>query len=145
MKIFLLKNILPPLAGLSGVVTLLILYNIFVFDADFLQSPDNGFFSVLVPIALVAGIIVQKLIISPAYSTSESGNNFQLKCRKILCAAVFVTTAIFLFMLLSDKNSLSEMSVSALWILLLTSVYYSAAIGITLLSDKIINKQAVKY
>jgi hypothetical protein len=101
MKIFLLKNILPPLAGLSGVVTLLILYNIFVFDADFLQSPDNGFFSVLVPIALVAGIIVQIFIIMPSNIEKKSTRKLQFKNRKTSSLRLFSATAICLFILFS--------------------------------------------
>ncbi len=65
MKNKILKTIFPTLLGIFAVLGLLMLFNLIVHNGRAFNSPDNGFFSLFVPIIIIIAMIIQFFLVLP--------------------------------------------------------------------------------
>ncbi len=60
-----LQILIPPIAGVSGVLILLMGYNLIAYNRDFFHSPENGFFTIFVPSVTIAALLFQVVCVIP--------------------------------------------------------------------------------
>lgn len=65
MKIKLLNTFLPPISGIASVLGILIAFNFVVHQGNAFDSPDNGFFTLFVPIATIIALTIQFTLTLP--------------------------------------------------------------------------------
>lgn len=59
MKVKIIKIILPTILGLLSVLGVLVVLNFIIYDGDAFSKPDNGFFTIFVPISIFIAMIIQ--------------------------------------------------------------------------------------
>lgn len=65
MKAKIIKILLPPIFGVLAVLGILVFFNLVVHNGDAFNSPDNGFFSLFVPIVTLIALIIQITLTLP--------------------------------------------------------------------------------
>ncbi len=59
MKVKIIKIILRTILGLLTVLGVLVVLNFIIYDGDAFSKPDNGFFTIFVPISIFIAMIIQ--------------------------------------------------------------------------------------
>jgi uncharacterized membrane protein YedE/YeeE len=89
MKAKITGTFIPTLTGIFIVLGILILINVLFFGGTVFSTPDNGFFSIFVPIATLIALIIQLLITLPVWARFRSG-------KKIVGLSLFPFTVIII-------------------------------------------------
>jgi hypothetical protein len=89
MKARILKTVIPVLAGIGMVLGILILLNVLISGGSVFRTPDNGFFSIFVPVSTLIAIVIQLLITLPVWTRFRSG-------KKIAGLSLFPFTVIII-------------------------------------------------
>lgn len=72
MKTKIIETIFPTLFGILTVLGLLVMFNIIVRNGDAFNSPDNGFFTLFVPIATIIALTIQFILTLPIWKKFKS-------------------------------------------------------------------------
>lgn len=72
MKSKIIAIVLPTLLGVLAVIGLLILFNLIVYNGDGFNSPDNGFFTLIVPVTTIIAMIIQCVLTLPLWKKIKS-------------------------------------------------------------------------
>lgn len=72
MKTKAIEIILPPTLGILTVLGFLVLFNLIVHNGDAFSSPDNGFFALFVPIAIIIAMAIQFVLTLPIWKKFKS-------------------------------------------------------------------------
>lgn len=72
MKPKIIKTILPTILGILTVLAILVLVNIIFNNGDGFSSPDNGFFTLFVPITTIIALIIQFSFTLPFWNKFKS-------------------------------------------------------------------------
>ncbi|HPX75097.1 MAG TPA: hypothetical protein PLW77_00795 [Bacteroidales bacterium] len=72
MKVKIIKIILPTILGIFAVLGVLVILNFIIYDGDAFSKPDNGFFTIFVPISTFIAITIQLVLTLPFWEKFKS-------------------------------------------------------------------------
>ena len=72
MKTKVIETILPTLFGILAVLGILAEFNLVVHNGNAFNSPDNGFFTLFVPIAIIIALTIQFTLTLPFWGKFKS-------------------------------------------------------------------------
>lgn len=72
MKTKIIKTVIPSILGILAVQIILAVFNIIVHGGDAFSKPDNGFFTLFVPITTLIAIIIQFTLTLPFWKRFQS-------------------------------------------------------------------------
>lgn len=72
MKKKIIKTVLPPILGIITVLVILVVLNLIMYSGDAFSKPDNGFFTLFVPITTLIAIIIQFTLTLPFWEKFQS-------------------------------------------------------------------------
>lgn len=72
MRTKIIETIFPPIFGILTVLGLLVVFNVIVHNGDAFNSPDNGFFTLFVPVATVIALAIQLTLTLPFWKKFKS-------------------------------------------------------------------------
>ncbi len=67
-----IRNIYPTVLGIFTVLLLLVMFNLIVHNGDAFNAPDNGFFTLLVPVTTIIALIIQFTLTLPFWENFKS-------------------------------------------------------------------------
>jgi len=72
VKTKIIKTVLPPILGIFTVLAILVILNLIMYNGDAFSKPDNGFFTLFVPITTLIAIIIQFTLTLPFWEKFQS-------------------------------------------------------------------------
>lgn len=72
MKTKVIETILPTLFGILAVLGILAAFNLVVHNGNAFNSPDNGFYTLFVPIAIIIALTIQFTLTLPFWGKFKS-------------------------------------------------------------------------
>ena len=72
MRTKIIETTVPPIGGILTVLGLLMIFNLIVYNGDVFNSPDNGFFTLFVPITTIIALIIQFSFALPIWKKFKS-------------------------------------------------------------------------
>lgn len=126
MKPKIIKTILPTILGILTVLAILVLVNIIFHNGDGFSAPDNGFFTLFVPITTIIALIIQFSLALPFWNKFKSRKKVWGLTLFQFTALVCILSGLTFGLLFWERNfGLSELIYLSLTGIIAFTVYWS--------------------
>ncbi len=121
-----IKTIFPTILGIATVLGLLVVINIIFYNADAFSKPDNGFFSLFVPITTLIALAIQFVLTLPFWEKFKSQKKvWRLTLLQFTAVLCIILGLIFGLMFWERSFGYSELFYVSLIGIIAFSIYWA--------------------
>ncbi|MGB4654396.1 MAG: hypothetical protein WBH98_03055 [Bacteroidales bacterium] len=121
-----IKTIFPTILGIATVLGLLVVINIIFYNADAFSKPDNGFFSLFVPITTLIALAIQFVLTLPFWEKFKSQKKvWRLTLLQFTAVLCIILGLIFGLMFWETSFGYSELFYVSLIGIIAFSIYWA--------------------